>query len=108
MRKTLLIPLVAAMAAATQVQAKSPELEQPFAVQSGGEILNIGEAGHAQPLFTDWDGDGLKDLLVGQFGYQESAGAVRVYKNVGSATSPKYDGFTYIEANGKTNLVPTG
>ena len=66
MRTKLMIPLVAAMAAAAQAQVLSPEFEQPFAVQSGGEMLDIGHPGHAAPLFADLDGDGLKDLLVGK------------------------------------------
>ena len=106
MRKALILPLVAAMAAATQVQAQSPDLEQPFAVQSGGATLDVNELGHTAPLFTDWDGDGLKDLLVGQFGRKDHIGAVRVYKNVGNAKSPKFDGYTYVKANGKASMVP--
>ena len=109
MHRKLIIPLVAAMAATAQAQAQaSPDLEQPFAVQSGGETLDIGMVGHAAPLFTDWDGDGLKDLLVGQYGQDEFRGALRVYKNVGSAKAPKFDSFTYVQSDGRVDLVPTG
>ena len=106
MKRKLIIPLVAAMAAATQVQAQSPDLEKPFLVQAGGATLDVNEVGHAAPLFTDWDGDGLKDLLVGQYGRYDHVGAVRVYKNLGSAKSPKFDGYTYVKANGKASMVP--
>ena len=108
MKRKLILPLAVAMAAATQVQAQSPDLEQPFAVQSGGETLDIGMVGHAAPLFTDWDGDGLKDLLVGEFGIDDVMGTLRVYKNTGNARSPKFNDFIHVKAGGDVQLVPTG
>ncbi len=94
--------------AATAPAQISPELKAPFAAQCGSETLDIAQVGHAAPLFTDWDGDGLKDLLVGQFGKDEDAGTLRIYKNVGSAQSPKFEDFTYFQAGGTTGKVPVG
>lgn len=102
---------MAALAGAAHSQTHTAtDLEKPFAVKSGEQILDVGQQGHSSPLFTDWDGDGLKDLLVGQYGKgaTETEGAVRIYKNVGSAKLPRFDSFTYVVANGRTNLVPTG
>ena len=60
--------------------------------------------GYAAPFLIDWDGDGLDDLLVGQFGY----GRIRIYKNRGTAKQPKYEDFTYFQAGGTTGAVPCG
>lgn len=51
------------------------------------------EKGHAAPIFHDWDGDGLKDLIVGGF-----AGRFRVFKNIGTADTPAFDGYEWLEA----------
>jgi hypothetical protein len=75
-----------------------PDLQPPFAVQSGGEPINV-EIGHAAPFVADWDGDGVRDLLVGQFG----DGRLRIYRNVGTNKEPAFQGFTLF--GGK---VPTG
>jgi len=47
---------------------------------------------YAAPLMTDWDGDGLEDLLVGQF----DGGRIRFYTNLGSRQAPVLDGFEYL------------
>ena len=66
-------------------------------------------AGHAAPELYDWNGDGLQDLLVGGF-----AGRVRIYLNEGSASTPLFSGYDWIEAADKVARVynhcciPTG
>ncbi len=52
-----------------------------------GEIISIGKAGNAYPLLFDWNRDGLKDLLVGDFGGGKLSN-IRVYLNKGTANSP--------------------
>ncbi len=59
------------------------------------------------------DGDGLKDLLVGEFGKgnwrdKEPIGTLRIYKNVGKKGAPKFADFSYFQAGGTTGKVPTG
>lgn len=80
-----------------------PELEPPREILAGGEPIDC-EEGYAAPFVHDFDGDGLDDLLVGQFGY----GRVRVYRNVGSANEPRYDDFEWLRAGGTLARVPTG
>jgi len=60
--------------------------------------------GHASPTVFDLNGDGLKDLLVGQFG----EGKLRVYYNRGSNRSPRFEGFEYVKAGGQDATVPYG
>ena len=49
------------------------------------------------PLCTDWDGDGLQDLLVGQYHW----GVIRLYLNVNTAAAPEFSGYTYLFADGE-------
>jgi hypothetical protein len=97
MRRLLLIPLGAALA------AQSPELERPVRLECGGKPIDV-EIGHAAPLWADWDGDGLEDLLVGQF----SHGRLRIHRNAGKKGAPRFDGFTWFEVDGRPASVPAG
>ena len=83
------------------VPGLSPELEQPVQVEAGGKPIDV-EIGHAAPFFADFDGDGKKDRLVGQFG----GGKLRVYRNVGSNEKPAFDAFTWFKAGAETGQVP--
>ncbi|MFW6125218.1 MAG: FG-GAP repeat domain-containing protein [Pirellulales bacterium] len=75
----------------------------PIKIQAGGEPINV-EVGHAAPFVADFDGDGLKDLLVGQFG----GGKLRIYANRGTNSQPRFEDFTWFEAGGATGSVPSG
>lgn len=76
---------------------------EPERISAGGEPINV-NIGHAAPFVHDFDGDGLKDLLVGQFG----EGKLRIYRNVGDAKTPKFKDFEYFQAGGQVAKVPTG
>jgi len=73
-----------------------PELAPPFRVEADGKPIAV-DTGHAAPFVVDYDGDGVWDLAVGQFG----GGTCRLYKNVGTATEPKFDSFVLLLADGK-------
>ncbi|MBI2926070.1 MAG: VCBS repeat-containing protein [Verrucomicrobia bacterium] len=75
----------------------------PFKVEAAGKPIDV-EVGHAAPLVTDFDGDGTFDLLVGQFG----DGKLRIYRNTGTATAPKFGAFAWFQAGGETGKVPAG
>ena len=62
------------------------------------------EHGHAHPLWEDFDGDGDKELLVGQF----EGGKGKLYQNVGSKTSAIFEGFTWLMAGKSEAKVPYG
>ena len=79
------------------------QFEKPFKVEAGGKPIDV-DIGHAAPLMVDFDGDGIKDLLVGQFG----EGKLRIYRNVGTKTEPKFDNFAWFKAGFADGKVPSG
>ncbi|MBI1902600.1 MAG: hypothetical protein HYS13_15975 [Planctomycetia bacterium] len=75
----------------------------PEKILADGKAIDV-EIGHAAPCYADIDGDGAKDLLVGQFG----EGKLRVYKNHGTTAQPRFADFKFLQAGGKDAIVPSG
>jgi hypothetical protein len=81
-------------------------------------MIEVGEG--AYPVFFDYDNDGLKDLLVGNYGYYGSSGyahQIALFKNTGTAANPQfdlvtrdYDGFdgtaAPLSSLGISNMIP--
>lgn len=59
--------------------AGAAEFESPVRLTAEGAPVRVESPGYAAPCWADINGDGLKDLLVGQF----SKGQIKVYKNLG-------------------------
>jgi hypothetical protein len=78
-------------------------LAAPFRVRDASGFIDV-DVGHAAPAMVDFDGDGLADLLVGQFG----EGKMRVYKNFGTAKEPKFLGYTWFKAGEQDASIPSG
>ena len=79
------VPSLVAFAAALAASATAQQFEKPFRVQAGGKPIDV-DVGHAAPYVVDFDGDGIRDLLVGQFGQ----GRCRIYKNTGTDKAPQF------------------
>lgn len=71
-------------------------------LECAGERIDVGS--YAAPLMADWNGDGLPDLLCGQFDH----GRIRYYPNVGSPGSPLFQEFHYLMDGEDTLSVPYG
>lgn len=80
-----------------------PVFEAPFRVRASGQYITV-DYGHAAPNVLDWDGDGTRDLIVGQFG----GGKLRIYKNYGTDRIPDFRGFTWFEIGGQPACVDSG
>ena len=79
----------------------APKLGKPMLVMGEtGPVIAKGN-GLAAPAFYDWDKDGKKDLLIGEFGSGVEHGNyvgnfMRVYKNHGDQNKPEFkDKFSY-------------
>ena len=75
------------------------EFEPPVRLVGDGTPVRVESPGYAAPCWADVDGDGQKDLLVGQF----NKGKIRVYKNLGKA---KLAAGTWLQAEGDVAEVP--
>jgi len=94
-----MLPLAIALLA---VQG-SAELHAPFAVEAGGQVLDV-DGGNSAPAWADLTGDGLPDLLVGQL----EEGRVRLYRNVGTRGAPRFVHFELLRAGDGLLGVPFG
>lgn len=78
------------------------EFVKPIMVQAGGEPVKVESPGYACPSWADWDGDGKKDLLVGQF----SKGTIHFFKNEGGEGVPKLAKGRMLLTGKKPAVVP--
>ena len=79
------------------------QFEAPIRLMADGKPIDV-DVGHAQPYGADFDGDGVRDLLVGQFG----EGRLRIYKNTGTDQEPKFGKFEWFQAGGEIASVKAG
>jgi hypothetical protein len=78
-------------------------LLRPVRIEAAGKPIDT-EIGHAAPWVADFDGDGVQDLLVGQFG----GGALWIFHNEGTKAQPKLAAGMKFQAGGKDGVVPCG
>lgn len=56
------------------------------------DMIDVGE--NALPTFFDYNNDGLKDLVIANYGYYQNGGIYKtglaLYKNVGTPTAPQF------------------
>ena len=67
-----------------------------------GTKLDVGS--YAAPLAVDWNGDGKKDLIIGQFDF----GRIRFYPNVGTNSTPVFNEYYYLLDGAGYLSVPYG
>jgi hypothetical protein len=68
-------------------------------MMAGDQAVRVESPGWAAPCWADIDGDGKKDLLVGQF----SQGKINVYKNLGGG---KLAPGAWLQADGIDAEIP--
>jgi hypothetical protein len=87
----------------------SPDLAQPVRLEAAGKPIDT-YIGHAAPFVCDFDGDGIKDLLVGQFGQvgQFGKGILWIYHNEGTNSQPKLATGVKFKDGKEDGCVPSG
>ena len=79
--------------------AGAAEFQPPVRLKADGVPIRVEAPGYAAPCWADIDGDGKKDLLVGQF----AKGKIQVYKNLGDGKLAAGD---WVKAEGGIAEVP--
>ena len=92
MLTTILLPLCSFL-------PQGPQLGAPARLMAGEEFVKVEAPGFAAPCWADTDGDGKKDLVVGQF----SKGKMRVFRNLGGG---RLETGKWLQAGGKVAEVP--
>lgn len=77
-----------------------------------GDMIDVGEG--AFPVLFDFDNDGLKDLLISNYGYYINVNVydsrIKAYKNTGTASSPEFtlysSDFGNLSSAGFVGIVP--
>ena len=99
------------------------DLEVPVRITAAGAPIDV-TTGHAAPYLIDFDGDGVRDLLVGEYGEHEypsermvpSAmkysggfveGRLRIYRNHGTNSKPEFRDFEYLRAGKEFASIPS-
>jgi hypothetical protein len=81
----------------------SPELAPAVRLEAAGKPIDT-DIGHAAPFVCDFDGDGVQDLLVGQFG----EGLLWIYRNEGTNSEAKLATGLKFKNGAEDGRVPSG
>ena len=95
---------VAALALAAVIPAQESQFHPPVRLAADGAPIDIGKLSklaHAGPALGDLDGDGDRDLLVGDF-----PGNFWVFENTGTDKEPSYRAKGQWQAGGKAAKTP--
>ena len=115
--------LVIGLALVTSTAAAAEILEAPFPIKAQDAFIDV-TVGHAAPYIIDFDGDGLRDLLVGEFGRGSfpisrlpedpelrkmgfANSKLRIYRNIGTNHAPKYGKYEYLAAGSEHASIPS-
>ena len=79
--------------------ASAADFQPPKKLMAGDQAVRVESPGWAAPCWADIDGDGKKDLLVGQF----NQGKINVYKSLGGG---KLAPGAWLQADGIDAEIP--
>jgi len=93
--------VVTGSCAVRAARAELPRFLGPIAVLDNGVPIDVGEV--SAPLMFDWNRDGRKDLLCGQY----DSGKIRFYQNLGSDSAPVFSGYQFLRADSADITFPS-
>lgn len=101
MPKSTTVAVVGLLLAALAV-GQVPRFRVPARIESGGTPIYLGY--YTAPVMFDWNDDGKKDMIVGQFNY----GYITFFENVGEDSAPVFDSYDTLRADGQFIQLPYG
>jgi hypothetical protein len=93
---------VAGLLLAALAVGQVPRFRAPARIESGGSPIDLGY--YTAPVMFDWNDDGKKDMIVGQFSY----GYIAYFENVGEDSAPEFASHEYLQASGQAIQLPYG
>ena len=81
----------------------SAAMREGVRLEVDGKPIDI-QIGHLVPTVTDWNGDGKKDLIFGQF----RGGKIGLCLNTGTDAAPVFENLSYLRAGGTEISLPAG
>lgn len=91
--------LLLSTAVSISLSPQGPSFAEPVQLTAGGAPIRVETPGYAAPCWRDMNGDGRKDLVVGQF----KDGKMKVYENAGDG---KLLAGEWLMAGGEPAQVP--
>ena len=85
--------------------AGAPILSQPQRIDGSKLEIRTEKHGLIYPAFFDWNGDGKKDLLLGEFETGETGSNIKVYLNEGTDAKPRYTGEWFYATDVKGDTI---
>ena len=83
----------------------APVLSQPQRIDGKKMEIRTGKHGLCYPAIYDWNGDGLPDLLLGEFSTGDKENNIKVYLNEGSKKKPKFSGKYFYATDCRDSLI---
>jgi hypothetical protein len=103
MKKRLTVTSLFALA--LSASAAEPLFQEGVLLKAGDKPINL-YGGHLVPTVTDWNNDGLKDLIIGHF--IGTKGNMVLLLNEGSDAAPVFKQMTLLEAGEKPINLESG
>ena len=95
-----MLTIVSTLLAGGAIGLGNPDgFRPPVRLEAGGTPVRVEAPGWAAPCMADLDGDGRKDLLVGQF----NGGKIRAYRSLGDG---KFAPGEWLKADGAEAEIP--